>query len=212
MNEVFENNAVITSIRNFYMNYRKVILSVAVIVILIISAYLVNNQISEKNNLEAAEIYSKWIAQETETDEGKLISEELFSNLISSYKKTGYANIALLNHASFKASNGDLESALNYFLSLKESTEGIGGNKLLNKIASINAARIMYAQENYEDALTILDKYSASNAVIHELIGDILQKQNKLKLAKEQYNLAKEKYTDDTSISIISMKISNLTI
>ena len=109
MNEVFENNAVITSIRNFYMNYRKVILSVAVIVILIISAYLVNNQISKKNNLEAAEIYNKWIAQETETDEGKLISEELFSNLISSYKKTGYANIALLNHASFKANNGDLE-------------------------------------------------------------------------------------------------------
>jgi len=70
----------------------------------------------------------------------------------------------------------------------------------------------MYAQENYEDALTILDKYSSSNAVIHELIGDILQKQNKLELAREQYNLAKEKYTDDTSISIISMKISNLTI
>ena len=67
-------------------------------------------------------------------------------------------------------------------------------------------------QENYEDALTILDKYSSSNAVIHELIGDILQKQNKLELAREQYNLAKEKYTDDTSISIISMKISNLTI
>ena len=81
-----------------------------------------------------------------------------------------------------------------------------------SKIASINAARIMYAQENYEDALTILDKYSSSNAVIHELIGDILQKQNKLELAREQYNLAKEKYTDDTSISIISMKISNLTI
>ena len=88
MNEVFENNAAITSIRNFYMNYKKVILSVAVIVILIISAYLVNNQISKKNNLEAAEIYNKWIAQETETDEGKLISDELFSNLISSYKKT----------------------------------------------------------------------------------------------------------------------------
>ena len=85
-------------------------------------------------------------------------------------------------------------------------------HKLFNKIASINAARIMYAQENYEDALTTLDKYSSSNAVIHELIGDILQKQNKLELAREQYNLAKEKYTDDTSISIISMKISNLTI
>lgn len=212
MNEVFENNAAITSIRNFYMNYRKLILGIAALAILIISSYLINNQISKMNNLEAAEIYNKWIAQEIDTDEGKLISEELFSDLISSYKKTGYANIALLNYASMKANNGDLESALNYFLLLKQSTEGIGANKLFNKMASINAARIMYAQENYEDALTILDKYSSSNAVIHELIGDILQKQNKLELAKEQYNLAKEKYTDDTSISIISMKISNLTI
>ena len=120
MNEVFENNAAITSIRNFYMNYRKVILGIAALVILIISAYLINNQIAKMNNLEAAEIYNKWIAQETETDEGKIISEELFADLISSYKETGYGNIALLNHASIKAKNGDLESALNYFLLLKD--------------------------------------------------------------------------------------------
>ena len=212
MNEVFENNAAITSIRNFYMKYRKVILGIAALLILIISAYFINNQIAKINNLEAAEIYNKWITQETDTDEGKIISEELFADLISTYKKTGYSNIALLKHASMKANNDDLESALNYFLLLKESTEGIGGNKLFNKIASINAARIMYAQENYEDALTILDKYSTSNAVIHELIGDILYRQAKLELAKEQYNLAMEKYTDEVSISIITMKISNLTL
>ena len=212
MNEVFENNVAITSMRNFYMNYRKVILGIAALLILIISAYFINNQIAKINNLEAAEIYNKWITQETDTDEGKIISEELFADLISTYKKTGYSNIALLKHASMKANNDDLESALNYFLLLKESTEGIGGNKLFNKIASINAARIMYAQENYEDALTILDKYSTSNAVIHELIGDILYRQAKLELAKEQYNLAMEKYTDEVSISIITMKISNLTL
>ena len=143
----------ITSIRNFYMNYQKVILWYCLLVILIISAYLINNQIAKKNNEKAAEIYNKWIAQETETDEGKIISEELFADLISSYKKTGYVNIALLNHASVKANNGDLESALNYFILLKEMTDGIRGNKLFNKIARINLARILYAQEKYDDAL-----------------------------------------------------------
>ena len=59
MNEVFENNTAMTSIRNFYMNYRKVILGIAVVVILIIFVFLINNQISKKNNLEAAEIYNK---------------------------------------------------------------------------------------------------------------------------------------------------------
>ena len=49
MNEVIENNLAITSIRNFYMNYRKVILAVAALVVLIISTYLINNKILNGN-------------------------------------------------------------------------------------------------------------------------------------------------------------------
>jgi predicted negative regulator of RcsB-dependent stress response len=211
MNEVFENNTAITSIRNFYMNYRKPILGLAALAILIISVYLINNQVSKKNNIEAAEIYNKWMAQETDTDEGMLISDELFEDLISSYKKTGYAKIALLNQASLKANNGDLESALSYFLSLKESTEGFSGNKLFNKIARINSAKILIVQEKLDDALSMLDIYtSEGDALIHEIIGDILSKQDKKELAIEQYNIAKQNYTNEASISVVSMKITNL--
>ena len=211
MNEIIENNAAITKLRNFYMNYRKPIFLIIGIIVLLVSANLINNQIKNAKNVQAAEIYNKWIAQETDTEEGKSLSDELFDDLIDSYKKTGYANIALLNQASLEAQNGDLDSALNYFIALKDNTKGISGNELLSKIASINAARIMYAQEDYDKALEILEEYSSSNASIHELIGDILYKQGKIDLAKDQYNLAKDKYTDDASISIISMKISNLT-
>ena len=35
-------------------------------------------------------------------------------------------------------------------------------------------------------------------------------KQNKIDLALEQYNIAKEKYDDEASISIVSMKIANI--
>ena len=213
MNEVFENNTAITSIRNFYMNYRKVILGLAALAILIISVYLINNQVSKKNNLEAAQIYNKWLAQEIDTNEGILISDELFEDLISSYKKTGYAKIALLKQASLKANNGDLESALSDFISLKESTEGFSGNKLFNKIARINLARILIVQEKLDDALSMLDIYtSEGDAMIHEIIGDILSKQDKKELAIEQYNIAKENYTNEASISVVSMKITNLSI
>ena len=211
MNEIFENNTALTSLRNFYMNNKKPILLIIGTIVLLVSANLVNNQIKNMQNVQAAEIYNKWITQETDTEEGKSLSDELFDDLINSYKKTGYANIALLNQAALKAQSGDFELALNYFIALKDNTKGIGGNELLNKIASINAARIMYAQEDYDKALEILEEYSSSNASIHELIGDILYKQGKMDLAKDQYNLAKDKYTDDASISIISMKISNLT-
>ena len=212
MNEVFENNGLMAQLRNFYISNKKVILVALALFIAIFSFYLINNQLTKTSNEEAAKIYNQWISQETETKNGKLISDSLFNNLVSSYKKTGYAKIALLKEASLEAKNGNLNIALEYFLTLKDSTEGIGENELFNKIASINSARIMYSLEDYDGALKVLEKYSSSNAFIHELIGDILYKQAKLDLAKEQYNLAMEKYTDDASISIISMKISNLTL
>ena len=212
MNEVFENNGLVAQLRNFYISNKKVILVALALFIAIFSFYLINNQLTKTSNEEAAKIYNQWISQETETKNGKLISDSLFNNLVSSYKKTGYAKIALLKEASLEAKNGNLNIALEYFLALKDSTEGIGENELFNKIASINSARIMYSLEDYDGALKVLEKYSSSNAFIHELIGDILYKQAKLDLAKEQYSLAMEKYTDDASISIISMKISNLTL
>ena len=212
MNEVFENNGLVAQLRNFYISNKKVILVALALFIAIFSFYLINNQLTKTSNEEAAKIYNQWISQETETQNGKLISDSLFNNLVSSYKKTGYAKIALLKEASLEAKNGNLNIALEYFLALKDSTEGIGENELFNKIASINSARIMYSLEDYDGALKVLEKYSSSNAFIHELIGDILYKQAKLDLAKEQYNLAMAKYTDDASISIISMKISNLTL
>ena len=212
MNEVFENNGLVAQLRNFYISNKKVILVALALFMAIFSFYLINNQLTKTINEEAAKIYNQWISQETETKNGKLISDSLFNNLVSSYKKTGYAKIALLKEASLEAKNGNLNIALEYFLALKDSTEGIGENELFNKIASINSARIMYSLEDYDGALKVLEKYSSSNAFIHELIGDILYKQAKLDLAKEQYNLAMAKYTDDASISIISMKISNLTL
>jgi predicted negative regulator of RcsB-dependent stress response len=51
---------------------------------------------------------------------------------------------------------------------------------------------------------------SATNGYIHEFTGDILIKQNKNDLALVQYELAANKYSDETSKSIISMKIANI--
>jgi len=211
MSEVFENNAALSSVRNFYFNYRRIILSVFFSLIFLVSAFLLNMQIQENKNTKAAVIYNQWISQEKETSSGKEISDQLFYDLTSEYKNSGYTKIALLDQASIMARNGDMDKALEYFTQLKEISDGVRGNKLFNKLARINAARILYSQEKYDQALNMLEKYStSSNALIHELVGDILKKQNKIDLAIEQYNIAKEKYDDEASISLVSMKIANI--
>ena len=211
MSEVFENNSVLSLLRNFYIRNSKAILTIFSIFLILVILYISNNQITKTNNVKAAKIYNDWTSQETESENGKILANKLFNQLVETYEDSGYAQIALINQASLEAKNGNLEKALEYYKILTSSTEGYGGNKLYNKISRINTARINYALENYDEALNVLEKYSSSsNALIHELIGDILAKQDKFDLAKEQYIIAKGKYTDETSLSIISMKISNI--
>ena len=211
MNEIFENNSVITRAYNFYNTYRALIIGITAVVVISISVFFALDRINKANNEKAAEIYNEWASQEIETDGGKKISIDLFNELIESYKNTGYTKLALLNQASSDARNGLNVESLNKFLMLIELTDGFGGNDLFNKIARVNAARLLYADKKYDKALNLLEKYSSSSsAMIHELLGDILSKQEKTDLAKNQYLLAKDKFTDETSTSIVSMKISNL--
>ena len=78
MNEVFENNGLMAQLRNFYISNKKVILVALALFIAIFSFYLINNQLTKTSNEEAAKIYNQWISQETETKNGKLISDSLF--------------------------------------------------------------------------------------------------------------------------------------
>lgn len=211
MNEIFENNKLATRASNFYSLYRVPIIAIVIILLVSIVLYLSLVQLSKSNNEKAAEIYNKWTIQEIETENGQKTSRDLFNELLISYKKTGYTKLALLNQASIDAKNGLNEESLNKFLMLIDLTDGISGNTLFNKIARVNAARLFYAEEKYDEALNLLEKYSSSSsAMIHELLGDILTKQDKIDLAKDQYLLSKDKYTDEASTSIVSIKISNL--
>ena len=81
-------------------------------------------------------------------------------------------------------------------------------------MARVNSARIHLANGEYDSALKMIERYSSTstNAFIHELTGDILAEKNKTQLALLQYEKASEKYTDDSSKLIISMKIANLGI
>jgi len=211
MNEIFENNKLATRASNFYSLYRVPIIAIVIILLVSIVLYLSLVQLSKSNNEKAAEIYNKWTIQEIETENGQKTSRDLFNELLISYKKTGYTKLALLNQASIDAKNGLNEESLNKFLMLIDLTDGIRGNTLFNKIARVNAARLFYAEEKYDEALNLLEKYSSSSsAMIHELLGDILTKQDKIDLAKDQYLLSKDKYTGEASTSIVSIKISNL--
>jgi len=211
MNEVFENNTALGTINSFVSKNRKFLLITLVTILLIVLVFISINFLKDVNNEKAGIIYSDFISQDISSEEGRLISDKLLTELLNSYKKTGYTKIAVINKASFYAQDNQTDEAIKYFEILRDLTSGLSGDKLLNKIANINLARIYYSIKDYEKALEMLEKYdSSSSGMVYEITGDILSKQDKPDLAKAQYLLAKDLYTDEVSIDIVSMKIANL--
>jgi predicted negative regulator of RcsB-dependent stress response len=211
-NNVYENNMKFLPLLKFLEKNKKIIISIFLIVVFIIGYTIVNNQLTKKNNSEASKIYTSFFNEISSENPDYELLEQTLNNLLESYGNSGYAQIALLNKASLDARNNNFEKSLNNFQRLVSITDGRNGNKIYNKIARVSAARILSSEKKYDEALDMIEKFSSesTNGYIHELTGDILLKQNKIDLSLAQYNKALEKYNDETSKSIISMKIANI--
>jgi predicted negative regulator of RcsB-dependent stress response len=212
MNNVYENNMKIHPLLPFFEKNKKILISILISIIIVISYFVINNQLTNKKNVEASNIYTSFLEELSSDDPDlDLINQDL-NSLLEAYGSSGYTQIALLNKASFDASNNNFEESLNNFQKLVKITDGYKGNKIYNKIARVSAARILLSEKKYDEALNMVEKFSSksTNAYIHELTGDILLKQSKTDLSLAQYEMASEKYNDEVSKTIISMKIANI--
>ena len=212
MNDIYENNMKFLPFLKFLDKYKKMLIILVILIIFIFSFFVISSQLQKGANEKASIIYNDWneeISQETPSIQNLDI---ILNQLLKEYPKTGYTQLALLNKANFDANSNNLEDSLKNFEKLIDLTEGFNGNKILNKISRVSSARILLSLEQYDEAIKMIETFSSSNTngYIHELTGDILVKQEKNDLAKAQYEMAVKKYSDETSKSIISMKIANM--
>ncbi len=212
MNNEYENNMRFLPILKFFDKYKKVIILIILTIIISIGYLVLSNQAKKQNNEEASLIYTEWLKEISLESPDTIKLNNMLEQLLAEFKNTGYAQLALLNKASFDARNNNIELSLMNFKKLVELTDGYNGNKIFNKIARVSASRLLLSSGQYDEALSFIELYSSNttNGYIHELTGDILAKQNKIELALAQYELASDKYNDETSQSIIAMKIANL--
>ncbi len=196
----------VQSIINFFKDYKFYIFSFIFVTAISIGGYLFSNNL-KTNQIQAAKvIYEDWQMASTQED-----SDQLFEDLTVNYSNTGYSNLALLKKGSDLARDDNLEASLEIFYQLKENSDGFFGNSLINGIARTNIARISIALGKFEDALSVLEKYSSDeDAYTHELKGDALSGVGSNELAIQQYQSAIEKYTDNGLRNLVELKINNL--
>ena len=214
MNNVYENNMRFVPFLKFIDKYKNVLILVAVLIVGSIAYFVVNNQIEKNKSEQASIVYKEWIQEISLENPDSDNLNKLLDIFLDDFKSTGYTQLALLSKANLDAKSNDYEGSLNNFKKLIKITDGLNGNKIYNKIARVSAARLLLSMDKYEDALSMIDLYSSSetNGYIHELTGDILLQQDKIDLAIAQYKKAEKKYNDESSRTIISMKIANINL
>ena len=212
MNNVYENDMRFVPFLKFIDKYKNILILLVVILVGAITYFVVNNQIEKKKSEQAALVYKEWLEEISQENPNNENLNNLLYKFLNDYKNTGYTQLALLSKANLDANSDNYKDSLDNFNKLIEITNGINGNKIYNKIARVSASRLLLSMEKHDEALGMIDIYSSSdtNGYIHELTGDILLKQGKIDLAISQYEKAANKYTDESSQTIIAMKISNI--
>ncbi len=212
MNNVYENEMRFAPFLKFIDKYKNLLILLAVLMVGAVTYFVVNNQIEKKKSEQAALVYKEWLEEISQENPNNENLNNLLDKFLNDYKNTGYTQLALLSKANFDANSSSYMDSLDNFNKLIEITNGFNGNKIYNKIARVSASRLLLSMENYDEALKMIDLYSSSdtNGYIHELTGDILLEQGKIDLAISQYEKAANKYTDESSQTIVAMKISNI--
>ena len=212
MNNVYENEMRFAPFLKFIDKYKNLLILLAVILLGAVTYFVVNNQLEKKKSEQAALVYKEWLVEISQENPNNENLNNLLDKFLNDYKNTGYTQLALLSKANFDANSNNYMDSLDNFKKLIEITNGFNGNRIYNKIARVSASRLLLSMEKYDEALEMIDLYSSSdtNGYIHELTGDILLEQGKIDLAISQYEKAANKYTDESSQTIVAMKISNI--
>lgn len=212
MNNVYENDMRFVPFLKFIDKYKNILILLVVILVGAITYFVVNNQIEKKKSEQAALVYKEWLEEISQENPNNENLNNLLYKFLNDYKNTGYTQLALLSKANLDANSDNYNDSLDNFNKLIEITNGINGNKIYNKIARVSASRLLLSMKKHDEALGMIDIYSSSdtNGYIHELTGDILLEQGKIDLAISQFEKAANKYTDESSQTIIAMKISNI--
>ena len=196
----------------FIDKYKNLLILLAVILLGAVTYFVVNNQLEKKKSEQAALVYKEWLVEISQENPNNENLNNLLDKFLNDYKNTGYTQLALLSKANFDANSNNYMDSLDNFKKLIEITNGFNGNRIYNKIGRVSASRLLLSMEKYDEALEMIDLYSSSdtNGYIHELTGDILLEQGKIDLAISQYEKAANKYSDESSQTIVAMKISNI--
>lgn len=128
--------------------------------------------------------------------------------IVSSYKDTAYADLAALALAKVYVESDDLTSARVHLQSVVDGAK----QEELKHVARLRLARLMVAQEQHSQALTMVRSVELGSfkSLYDEVVGDANVALGNVEMARQAYQSAIASVTEGGDTVILQMKLDEL--
>ena len=156
---------------------------------------------SQQQDLETATLYQTYL----ESDD-KLIGEKV----VNAFPDSIYADFVRLNEAKRSFQNDDSATAVELLKTIINNNADTGEFNPLHAAAKTRLAKIYLDNEQFDEVLSLMESTSELTATMLEQKADAENALGQFDKARQSYMLALQNSTNQASMTLITMKISDL--
>jgi len=186
---------------SFWQRFKYLIIFafVAIVLSIVGSDYITSS--SQEEDFETASLYQSYL----ETDD-----QEVGERIIDTYSDSVYADFVRLNEAKRYFQNDDSLKAIKLLKSVINNNVNAEEFNPLQAAAKIRLAKIYLDNQDFNEVLSLFESTDQLTSTMLEQKADAEKALGQFNKARASYMLALQNSTNQSSMALINMKISDL--
>jgi len=186
---------------SFWQRFKYLIIFafVAIVLSIVGSDYITSS--SQEEDFETASLYQSYL----ETDD-----QDVGKRIIDTYSDSVYADFVRLNEAKRNFQNNDSSKAIELLKTVINNNANAEEFNPLQAAAKIRLAKIYLDNQDFNEVLSLFESTDQLTSTMLEQKADAENALGQFSKARASYMLALQNSTNQSSMALINMKISDL--
>ena len=186
---------------SFWQRFKYLIIFafVAIVLSIVGSDYITSS--SQEEDFETASLYQSYL----ETDD-----QDVGKRIIDTYSDSVYADFVRLNEAKRNFQNNDSSKAIELLKTVINNNANAEEFSPLQAAAKIRLAKIYLDNQDFNEVLSLFESTDQLTSTMLEQKADAENALGQFNKARASYMLALQNSTNQSSMALINMKISDL--
>ena len=186
---------------SFWQRFKYLIIFAFVAIVLSIAGSDYITSSSQEEDFETASLYQSYL----ETDD-----QDVGKRIIDTYSDSVYADFVRLNEAKRNFQNDDSLKAIELLKTVINNNANVEEFNPLQAAAKIRLAKIYLDNQDFNEVLSLFESTDQLTSTMLEQKADAENALGQFNKARASYMLALQNSTNQSSMALINMKISDL--